>query len=151
MLSIEIKENKHRQIAAKLSYIGRNLANPKGLYARWAVTSLKWVDDNFRKEGALLADGPWPKLKESTRRGRSGGKILQRTGRLRRSYTYRITKGGLILGTSVSYAIYHESDNARSVIPQRRMLPRSRDKSFTDRLTKVSLNYVKELIKKGRV
>lgn len=160
MLSILIKNNAHNKIAAKLRSIGQNFSNPRGLYARWGVTALRWIDENFRRQGALLAEGAWKPLSSSTirsrtrkgkqrqaRKGGGGYKTLMVTGALRSSYSTKFDREGVIIGSSKNYAIYHESDKPRRVIPQRRMLPRQKDESFTERLSKVALNYVKETIR----
>lgn len=94
---------------------------------------LEWIGDSFRQEGA---ERPWQPLKPATkkrRRGGKGGRILQDTGALRASFI--LGRGGNIfkhdalkvtVGTQTKYAVYHESDKPRKILPQRKMLPTNR-------------------------
>lgn len=194
MLEISIKQNAHNKIAAKLRELGQALTAPRGLYARWGVTALRWIDENFRKQGGLLEDGSWeglssstlrsrarkeavkarkqrqksmakkakrPKSSKSSKSSRKGGvkkakeakkaksqNILIVTGDLRRSYTTKFDSEGVVIGSNKDYAVYHESDEPRNVLPQRRMLPRQRDTSFTSRMQKVALSYIREQLRR---
>lgn len=50
-------------------------------------------------------DRPWPK---SLRAEMEGGQTLSDTGRLRRSFTYRASSRGFVVGTNVRYAATHQ-------------------------------------------
>jgi phage gpG-like protein len=70
----------------------------------------------FRTETDPFGMG-WEPLK--SRKGR----ILQRTGRLRNSYSVHETVNGFSVGTNCTYATYHQNGTDR--IPQRMMVPNS--------------------------
>ena len=86
-----------------------------------------------KKIFTLKSAGQYPDLKDKTKtqKQREVGfvyPILKRTGRLESSLTGGnspeainvIGKKSLLLGTSVDYAIYHQSDEVRSKIPLRK-------------------------------
>jgi len=96
---------------------------------------LAFVADNFQTEGRSGGAG-WKPLAASTiARRRKGGRaglrdrILQDTGKLKQSFipgqpenVFRRFGGrGIDVGTTLSYAPYHEFGGGR--IPQRKMLP----------------------------
>lgn len=68
---------------------------------------LKWVNDNFQKEGI---ESPWPVLSENTvaaRRGASS-KPLQDTGKLRQSFNYSVSGNVVRIGSNLKIAPFHE-------------------------------------------
>ena len=100
---------------------------------------LSMIAKDFRKSRnaifALKGPGQYPDLssKYKKRKKRAVGfvyPILKLTGRLDDSVTNkahpenieRIFKNGMELGTSVPYAIYHQSDDPRTKIPLRKFL-----------------------------
>lgn len=90
-----------RKIQTALRYLDQDeLLNLVG------ADQLKWVNENFQKEGI---EKPWPPLSPNTIAARRSGssKPLQDTGRLRQSFVYNISGGLLRLGSNVSYAIFH--------------------------------------------
>jgi len=154
-MDIKIKIEDQNKVIAKLTTVAVDLKNPRALYARWGIQGLKWVDENFKKQGALLQEGNWKKLKPSTLRARRTRKrkptnselILIDNGELRKRFEPRFSDKGVYIGTEVQYAIYHESDAPRKKLPQRRMLPRQKDESILKRLIKTTNNYLKEISK----
>ena len=81
----------------------------KALPAKLGNTAVKFFQDNFRREGFLdNSVTRWQRRKRETRRSR-GKKILQNTGRLRRSIKRLTTTFGRIaIGTrGVPYAEVH--------------------------------------------
>jgi len=155
MMDIKIKIEDQNKVIAKLSTVVSDLKNPRALYARWGIQGLKWVDENFIKQGALLQGEKWKELAPSTLKARrtrkrkrtSSTKILIDNGDLRKSFGTRFSDKGIYLGTEKTYAIYHESDAPRRILPQRRMLPRQKDESILKRLIKTTNNYLKEISK----
>lgn len=71
----------------------------------------------------------WPLLAESTRadKQRKGYSLkpLQRTGLMKRSLSYEVTGGLYVSG--VGYLKYHQSDEPRTVLPQRKVYTVERD------------------------
>lgn len=78
--------------------------------------ALAQVQLGFREERD--PDGkPWAPLK------RRVGRILSKTGRLRRSFSMKFHASGFRIGTNVKYAKHHQFGAPRANIPPRRMLP----------------------------
>ena len=88
------------------------------------------VNRAFAMEGS--GGEPWQPLADSTRRERArlgygaAHPILERTGRLVRSLVIgddggfaEITPGSLIVGTTVPYFVYHQSNKPRRRLPRR--------------------------------
>jgi phage gpG-like protein len=96
--------------------------------ARYAYT---FIEGAFQSEGALTDFGAWAPLSRAYARWKArnypGAPILTRTGALRRSLTAPnapgsrtiITKESLTIGTSIPYAIYHQSTAPRKKLPRR--------------------------------
>lgn len=80
------------------------------LYRRYGIQALNWINENFRSGGGLLSDGAWKPLSDNTIVGRRQGssEILQNTGVLRASFTYRVTANEVRVGTASPVAIFHE-------------------------------------------
>ena len=152
-----------RALGNRLNILMRELGgNRAELHQRFGIQALRWIDRNFQSEGGLLDDGKWKALKESTKAGRRKGKrklktaaqkrrfrhrILQDTGHMRQSFTMRADNSKVVVGTNVPYAVYHESDAPRKVLPRRRMLPTFEE--IGPQLLVTAVNYIEELKKKG--
>jgi phage gpG-like protein len=103
-----------RDLRRKTDTILRFLPVSKLLYAIGA-RHLRWINENFRTEGAAPRSGTsgWFPLSPNTiaaRRGRGrGAKILQDTGRLRMSFAVdaRALAGEVEVGTSDQRAPWH--------------------------------------------
>ena len=87
---------------------------------------LKDVEVNFLTEGSLA--GGWRPLARSTVEGRLRGgfggehPILQRTGKLRKSFYSRVTNTKAVVTSRSSYFVYHQSRLPRTKLPRRAML-----------------------------
>lgn len=101
-------------LAKKLINVGREL-NPAALLKQIGLRQMKWVDDNFRSDGALA--GGWAQLSKNTIAGRRKGssKPLQDSGILRASFTaggkgniFNIAGNEVTIGSAIPYASYHE-------------------------------------------
>lgn len=87
----------------------------QGLYKKWGLQGLKWVNENFETEGGLLKGSKWRKLRPNTVAGRRKGsrKILQDTGNhLKNTFTYRAVQHGVYVGTASKIAPYHNFGTA---------------------------------------
>lgn len=150
MISVTVRDKNN--VTAKLSALTRDIERPRGLWARFGVQGLKWVDENFKKQGGLLKEGKWQKLADSTLKRRRTRKkkptesknILMDSGDLKKSINTRFTSRGVWIGTAKDYGIYHDSDAPRRKLPQRRILPRQKDDTMVSRLRKVLRNYIRE-------
>jgi len=115
-MNIKIKIEDKNKVIAKLTAVATDLKNPRALYARWGIQGLKWVDENFAKQGALLQEGKWKDIADSTKAARRKGKkkskygpkILIDTGDLRKSFNTRFSSDGIYIGTGKEYAPPHE-------------------------------------------
>lgn len=92
---------------ALLKALRRHLEAPGELLAAAEPVVAGAIQQNFDEEGRPI---PWPRLAPATlRRKPAGLKILQRTGRLRRSIATQVEGGALIASTNVPYAVAHQS------------------------------------------
>jgi len=100
-------------LAARLAHPGEQLAPAVPIVAGA-------IERNFDEEGRPL---PWPPLvPASLRRKPAGLRILERTGRLRRSIQTRIEGGRLIASTDLPYAAAHQFGAPRRKLPARPFL-----------------------------
>ena len=80
------------------------------LHRRYGIQALQWINQNFRSGGGLLEDGRWKPLSANTIAGRRKGssEILQDTGILRASFTYKTSSQEVRVGTEHFAAKWHE-------------------------------------------
>jgi hypothetical protein len=93
-----------------------------------------WIQRNFRDEGKTAMGGTgWQPLAPSTIEGRRKGKnkslagtvkILQDRGWLRGKWKHLYTPEKIAVQSSMDYGHYHDSDEPRARLPQRRIVPR---------------------------
>lgn len=106
----------------------------------------KAIEQQYKTYGAF-GGTPWPlPLAESTLREKSrhpewSQEPMQRTGRLMDSLLSHtedteeiITKTSYSLGTTVEYAKYHQSTEARTKIPRRPIIPDELPESYINKL-----------------
>jgi len=90
-----------------LAALQRRLNAPGELLADAVPVVAGAIQQNFDEEGRPIS---WPRLAPATLRCKPAGlKILQRTGRLRRSIETRVEGGALIASSDVPYAAAHQS------------------------------------------
>jgi phage virion morphogenesis protein len=84
--------------------------NTRPLMQRLAQRLHFIVDENFEKEGRPRRWRPLAPatIEERKRLGYWPGRILQRTGQLKRSITEKTTNNEAIVGTNLEYAEYHQ-------------------------------------------
>ena len=120
---LEAQANEMRRLQHRLS------ATP---WARSSAQALEdWARRNFAAEGALLEapSGSWPARRLAS--GRTAGttrRLLDNTGRLRRSLRLRAVPGGQAVEFTAPYAAAHHFGRG---LPRRALLP---DAAQTDRL-----------------
>lgn len=106
-----------RPLELRLEALAARLSDLKGLLERITPLAARAIERNFDAEGR---PHPWPPLAPATlRRKPPGLKILELTGRLRRSIRTRVEGRALVLSTHVPYAAAHQFG-----LPQRRLPPR---------------------------
>lgn len=115
-LSIKVEARQARRALARL---GRDL-DERGALKAIGLRKLKWVDDNFRADGALA--GGWAPLSPNTVAGRrrSSSKPLQDTGRMKQSYVSEVSGNQVSVGTNIQYAEFHQEGTAPYVIVPKR-------------------------------
>ncbi len=90
-----------------LAALRRRLETPGELLTAAEPVVAGAIQQNFDEEGRPI---PWPALAPATlRRKPAGLKILQHSGRLRRSIQTRVEGGALVASTDVRYAGAHQS------------------------------------------
>jgi Phage virion morphogenesis family len=95
-----------------------------------------WIQRNFREQGKRAMDGTgWQPLAPSTIARRRHGKnkslagvvaILQNRGWLRDKWKHLYTSEKIAVQSSMDYGHFHDSDEPRTRLPQRRIVPRVR-------------------------
>ncbi len=89
-----------------LATLRRHVEAPGELLSAAAPVVAGAIERNFDEEGRLM---PWPPLAPTTLRQKPAGlKILQRSGRLRRSIATRVEGGAIVASTDLSYAAAHQ-------------------------------------------
>ena len=126
----------------------RKVFNMKTVNLKAIILIDRWVQQNFRAEGALHENnrfGPWKPLSPSTlsQRRKGSSAILQDTGRLKNSFDFKATNTFAKLGTRVNYSVDHEFGKGR--IPQRKILPT--DEQGSKIIAPVYKRFVEDLIK----
>ena len=119
----------------------------KALPAKLGNIAVKFFQDNFRREGFIDNSlTRWQRRKRETRRSR-GKKILQNTGRLRRSIKRLTTTfGRIVIGTrGVPYAEVH--NEGLGVMPKREFVGDSAklEKLLQKRISKEIAIFAKRL------
>jgi len=110
-IGVDVKADT-KKAERKLAEFGRAL-EPRpllrhiGEHVRW------WINENFRKRGAVFQSGGWPPLSPNTlanpKRGGKGSQPLRNTGRLAQSYAVKLEGDTAVrIGTDIEYAHYHE-------------------------------------------
>lgn len=128
----------------------QKLSNTKKTNAKAVILVDRWVQNNFKSEGQPV--GGWAPLKQSTidrrrtgKKARKGSKILQDTGQLKTRWKHFYNDHMGRVTSNVPYAVYHDSDEPRSKLPRRQILPDEKHISkdlekLYGRFVKTSLN-----------
>lgn len=96
----------------RLEALADRLTNLEGVLARIVPLVTRTIERNFDEEGRPL---PWPPLAPATlRRKPPGLRILQRTGRLRRSIRTRVEGNAVVASTDLPYAAAHQFGLSRA-------------------------------------
>jgi len=105
--------------AGLLATLAARLAQPAALLQPAVPGVAAAIERNFDEEGRPL---PWPPLTPATlRRKPAGLRILERTGRLRRSIQTRLEGDRLVASTDLPYAAAHQF-GVRDRLPARPFL-----------------------------
>lgn len=83
---------------------------------------MKAFDLNFSSRGSLY--GGWAPRKPQFRAGRrvDTWPLMEKTGRMRKSFNKTVTSTSLTLGNSAPYFVYHQSNKNRTRLPRRMMM-----------------------------
>ena len=110
----------------------RGIKQTETAFRRSLVVLDRWVQKNFQTEGGNV--GGWVPLSDTTvdmrmrRRNKTGMiRILQDNGKLRQQWEHESDEKHATLRSKVDYGIFHDSDEPRSKLPQRRIMPRMRE------------------------
>lgn len=112
-------------VAQRFKIASRKLLNFAEPLGNIGEMMLKDFDRNFTSEGAFLEDR-WQQLAPSTLYEKSrkypGKGILERTGKLRKSFEYRTRKESVILFNRTEYFPYHQLGSPSTNLPKRVMM-----------------------------
>lgn len=104
----------------RLQQLARRLSTPAELLAPALPVVARAIERNFDEEGRPL---PWPPLSPAYLRRKSAGlKILQLSGRLRRSIRVRLEGNAIVASTDLPYAAAHQFGFPRRNLPARPFL-----------------------------
>jgi phage gpG-like protein len=108
---------------ARLQALADRLADAESLLAPAVPIVAAAIERNFDEEGRPL---PWPPLAPRYARAKArrlpGTRILERTGRLRRSVRTGVESNALVASTDVPYAAAHQFGAPRRHLPARPFL-----------------------------
>lgn len=93
----EIRDSGVAAVIRRAMNLGVNIDEPLASWGRALVTR---VQLGFRRSEDPYGR-PWKPVKR-------GGQPLVDSGRLRRSFSYRVERDGLVVGTNVNYAAVHQ-------------------------------------------
>jgi phage virion morphogenesis protein len=103
-----------------LAALRRHLEGPGELLGAAVPVAAGAMERNFDEEGRPT---PWPPLASATLRQKPAGlKILERSGRLRRSIATRVEGNAIVASTDVPYAAAHQFGAPRRRLPARPFL-----------------------------
>ena len=148
---LEVTVTGSKEVQKKLREVTRKVRDPRRANKEVSAWLFRWVNNNFKTQGGRV--GGWAPLKPSTiarrTRGKGSGspKILQDTGELRANFRpfYGKTFAGIGAGAHSKMSdipIFHERGIPTKNLPQRRMLPRSTDRSVTNNIIKIYDKYI---------
>lgn len=133
MPNVTIVPTNSAQVRSRLKKISRGISDMSIPHKKISVMLDRWVQINFKEEGDKV--GKWPKLKAGGRYKKKTGKakrkldtsakILQDTGRLRKSFLPFFNKKDAGVGSDLPYSEPHEKGLGN--LPKRRMLPILKD------------------------
>jgi len=114
-----------REMSVAFDYVGKEIKDFSTPLKKSKDLLLKTWDKNFLRSGATLGE-PWKPLAPSTisEKSKKYGRrrILERTGRMRKSFESKSTRYDVTLYNSSSYFKYHQSLGARKKLPRRVMM-----------------------------
>ncbi len=148
--SIVVTHKGSRAMTAKLRHVIRKVKNPKQANREVSIWLMRWLNENFKTEGGKV--GGWKPFKLGGRRLPGGGidataKLLQDTGRLRKSFSPFYSRNTAGIGSSLSYSVAHEIGLPVKNLPARRMLPQAGDKSVEVGVIKIYNRYIRRAIR----
>jgi phage gpG-like protein len=139
--SIEGEETVHRS----LGIVAKGVTSFKEPLGNIGKTFLKTFDMNFSSRGALY--GGWTPRKPVYKGGTriDTWPLMEKTGRMRKSFEMENSGTSLLLTNSVPYFVYHQSNQPRAHLPRRVMMKlRAQDAST---ITKTFQMYLIDLLR----
>ena len=113
-IGIRISLKGLQQTVAKLTALtvaGQDAGGSKTeLHRRYGIQAMKWIHENFKREGGLLEDDPWQELSPNTIAARRKGssQILQNTReKLLPSFNFDHTSTEVRVGSPEKLALWH--------------------------------------------
>jgi phage gpG-like protein len=148
-MSFEVSLDGDKRIIGKLDEMISIPSNPKSLLKEAGELVIEDTKKTFDTEGSNLDGAKWKRLSPNTvrqrvRLGYGAGPILQRTGRLKRSFFQVITSKQTTITSNSPYYGFHQKGG--SIIPKRKMLGLN-DKTKTA-IVKVFANEYRKTIRK---
>jgi len=154
LIEVEVKPDKssQRRLVRKFAQVQHDLKDARPANRRAGIWLMRWINQNFRSQGGHTGR-KWDRLKRGGRWQKGVGldttaKLLQDTGRLRASFDFKATQKTVIVGSDLSYSLYHEEGLPMRNLPKRRMLPEVNDQAVSTALYGIYAGYLEKVTKK---
>lgn len=128
------------EMSRRFNKIPQEIGNTKPLFFRIGREVRISVDSNFSSRGALFGQ-PWAKRKDN-----KSHPILEKTGRMRRSFNQRLGDNYVEISNSAQQFKYHQSNKPRRKLPRRVML--KLDEIRRRYIVKTFQQHIRESLKK---
>lgn len=112
---IEATIEGEKQVSAYLGIVAADVKDFRAPLEKISAEMLKTFDLNYRDSGELF--GGW-----APRRKEQPWPLLEKTGRMRDSFTQQVRSDTLTLGNDAPYFGYHQSNRPRTRLPRRVMM-----------------------------
>jgi len=141
-VGLSIKVEGANELSAQMQSLSNNISNFRLPLNKASDLLLETFDRNFDSKGATLGE-PWAKRKKSY-----PWQILQKTGKMRKSFTKKVSKVQSVLSNKSEYFKFHQSNKSRKKLPRRVMMKidLTRQKKILEIFTKW-LNKISPLFK----
>ena len=149
MTQVKIDQRSVTRALNKIAQMKKDVKNLKVPHKRISVFLDRWVQQNFDTEGDKV--GGWEPFARGGRWIRGKGidtkaKLLQDTGRLKKSFDPFFNNKDAGIGSDLRYAEMHHKGNRGTNLPARRLIPNKRE--VTRSVNKIYDDWIKETIRK---
>jgi len=148
--TIVVTHTGSKAMTKKLRSVINKVRNPKQANREVSIWLMRWLNENFKSQGGKV--GGWKPFKLGGRRMPGGGidasaKLLQDTGRLRKSFSPFYSRNTAGIGSDLNYSVAHEIGLPVRNLPARRILPQAGDRSVEAGVIKIYDRYIRRALR----